>query len=142
MTRTRPSSWPPPGPAATRAIGWWSSCWPAPACASVSWSTSRPTRWQIGANHWLRIPLGKLRNDRYVPLHPRLVELLGDWTATNLEHIRAHRRLVADRRGSVNRHSISRIIHRIGRVAGVPGVHPHRLRHIVGGAVRRSAFGR
>jgi site-specific recombinase XerD len=84
---------------------------------------------QIGANHWLRIPLGKLRNDRYVPLHPRLVELLGDWTATNLEHIRAHRRLVADRRGSVNRHSISRIIHRIGRVAGVPGVHPHRLRH-------------
>jgi integrase len=97
---------------------------------------------QIGANHWLRIPLGKLRNDRYVPLHPRLVELLGDWTATNLEHIRAHRRLVADRRGSVNRHSISRIIHRIGRVAGVPGVHPHRLRHIVGGAVRRSAFGR
>jgi len=84
---------------------------------------------QIGANHWLRIPLGKLRNDRYVPLHPQLVELLADWTAANLEHIRAHRRLIADRRGSVNRHSISRIVHRIGRLAGVPGVHPHRLRH-------------
>ena len=28
---------------------------------------------QIGAGHWLRIPLGKLRNDRYVPLHPELV---------------------------------------------------------------------
>jgi site-specific recombinase XerD len=83
---------------------------------------------QIGANHWLRIPLGKLRNDRYVPLHPQLVELLTTWTAANLEHIRAHRRLVADHRGTVNRHSISRIIHRIGRVAGVPGVHPHRLR--------------
>ena len=26
---------------------------------------------QIGAGHWLRIPLGKLRNVRYVPLHPR-----------------------------------------------------------------------
>ena len=25
---------------------------------------------QIGNGHWLRIPLGKLRNDRYVPLHP------------------------------------------------------------------------
>jgi hypothetical protein len=25
---------------------------------------------QIGAGHWLRIPLGKLRNDRYVPLTP------------------------------------------------------------------------
>jgi integrase len=30
----------------------------------------------IGAAHWLRIPLGKLRNDRYVPLHPELVTLL------------------------------------------------------------------
>ena len=29
---------------------------------------------RIGAGHWLRIPLGKLRNDRYVPLHPELVE--------------------------------------------------------------------
>ena len=36
---------------------------------------------QIGAGHWLRIPLGKLHNDRYVPLHPELVALLADWTA-------------------------------------------------------------
>jgi site-specific recombinase XerD len=84
---------------------------------------------QIGPNHWLRIPLGKLRNDRYVPLHPQLVELLTTWTAANFDHIRAHQRLIVDHRGPVNRHSISRIIHRIGRVAGVPGVHPHRLRH-------------
>ncbi len=84
---------------------------------------------QIGGNHWLRIPLGKLRNDRYVPLHPDLVRLLADWTAANVEHIRAHHLLVADHRGPLNRHSISRIIHRVGRAAGVPGVHPHRLRH-------------
>ena len=84
---------------------------------------------QIGANHWLRIPLGKLRTDRYVPLHPQLVDLLADWTATNLEHIRVHHRLVADHRGPLNRHIITRIIHRIGRIAGVPGVHPHQLRH-------------
>jgi integrase len=25
---------------------------------------------EIGATHWLRIPLGKLHNDRYIPLHP------------------------------------------------------------------------
>jgi len=25
---------------------------------------------RIGQAHWLRVPLGKLRNDRYVPLHP------------------------------------------------------------------------
>jgi site-specific recombinase XerD len=84
---------------------------------------------QIGAGHWLRIPLGKLRNDRYVPLHPDLVRLLEVWTADCLGHIRAHKRLVADHRGPLDRHSIGRIVRRIGRSAGVPGVHPHRLRH-------------
>jgi site-specific recombinase XerD len=65
----------------------------------------------IGAGHWLRIPLGKLRNDRYVPLHPELTELL------------------ADHRGPLDRYLIGRIVARVGRAAGVPGVHPHRLRH-------------
>jgi len=84
---------------------------------------------QIGAGHWLRIPLGKLRNDRYVPLHPELVGLLTGWTAANLEHIRRHKRLVADHRGPLDRYVIGRIVARVGRAAGVPGVHPHRLRH-------------
>ena len=84
---------------------------------------------RIGAGHWLRIPLGKLRNDRYVPLHPELVQLLAAWTAANLEHIRRHKRLVADHRGVLDRHLIGRIVHRVARAAGVPGVHPHRLRH-------------
>jgi site-specific recombinase XerD len=84
---------------------------------------------QIGANHWLRIPLGKLRNDRYVPLHPQLIELLAEWTATNLAHIRAHRRLLADHRGHPQRYAIRRIVARIGKRAGVPGLHPHQLRH-------------
>jgi site-specific recombinase XerD len=84
---------------------------------------------QIGAGHWLRIPLGKLRNDRYVPLHPQLTELLAAWTATNLDHIRRHKRLVADHRGPLDRHLIGRIVARVARAAGVPGVHPHRLRH-------------
>ena len=25
---------------------------------------------QIGAAYWLHVPLGKLRTDRYIPLHP------------------------------------------------------------------------
>ncbi len=58
---------------------------------------------QIGAGHWLRIPLGKLRNDRYVPLHPELTELLAGWTAANLERIRHCKRLVADHRGPLDR---------------------------------------
>ena len=59
---------------------------------------------QIGAGHWPRIPLGKLRNDRYVPLHPELTELLAAWTAANLEHIRRHKRLVAGHRGPLDRY--------------------------------------
>jgi hypothetical protein len=84
---------------------------------------------RIGAGHWLRIPLGKLRNDRYVPLHPELVQLLAASTAANLDHIRRCKRLVADHRGPLDRHTIGRIVHRVARAAGVPGVHPHRLRH-------------
>ena len=84
---------------------------------------------RIGTGHWLRIPLGKLRNDRYVPLHPELVQLLAAWTAANLEHIRHFKRLVADHRGVLDRHLICRIVRRVARSARVPGVHPHRLRH-------------
>jgi integrase len=65
---------------------------------------------QIGNGHWLRIPLGKLRNDRYVPLHPELVRLLTSWTADCLEHIRRCKRLVADHRGPLDRHVIGRIV--------------------------------
>lgn len=83
---------------------------------------------RIGDGHWLRVPLGKLRNDRYVPLHPQLVELLAAWTAENLEHIRRHHRLVADERGTLDRHLLGRIVRRVGRHAGVK-VHPHQLRH-------------
>jgi hypothetical protein len=83
---------------------------------------------RIGHAHWLRIPLGKLRNDRYVPLHPQLVELLAEWTAANSDHIRRHRRLIADQRGVLDRHIINRIVKRVGRSCGVK-VHPHQLRH-------------
>jgi site-specific recombinase XerD len=51
------------------------------------------------------------------------------WTAANLEHIRRCKRLVADHRGQLDRYLIGRIVARVGRAAGVPGVHPHRLRH-------------
>ena len=101
---------------------------------------------RIGAGHWLRIPLGKLRNDRYVPLHPQLVELLAAWTASNLDHIRHHKRLVADRRGPINRYQIGRIVGRIGRSCGL-SVHPHQLRHTlatqakIGGIASDASFG-
>lgn len=82
----------------------------------------------IGDNHWLRVPVGKLRNDRYVPLHPDLVALLATWTADNLEHIRRHRRLIVDHRGPFDRHLVSRVVRRVAHKAGVKA-HPHQLRH-------------
>lgn len=34
---------------------------------------------QIGSAHWLRIPIGKLHNDRYVPLRPQLKTMIDAW---------------------------------------------------------------
>jgi hypothetical protein len=84
---------------------------------------------RIGTGHWLRVPVGKLRNDRFVPLHPQLVELLQSWCAANIDHIRTHRRLIADQRGTVNRDQLARIVKRVARHAGIGHVHPHQLRH-------------
>jgi site-specific recombinase XerD len=80
-------------------------------------------------SYWLRVPVGKLRNDRMIPMHPELVDLFADWTATNSEHIRRSRRLLADHHDPINRRTVHRIIARIGTIAGIDDMHPHRLRH-------------
>ena len=84
---------------------------------------------QIGDAHWLRVPVGKLRNDRFIPLHPDLVTLLGEWTATNADHIRAQGRLLADGHVPIYRRTVHRIVARIAINAGIGPVHPHQLRH-------------
>jgi site-specific recombinase XerD len=83
---------------------------------------------QIGEAHWLRVPVGKLRRDRFIPLHPDLVALFALWCADNLDRIRAHRRLIADHRGPIDRHQVGRIVRRVARRVGVTA-HPHQLRH-------------
>ncbi len=79
--------------------------------------------------YWLRVPVGKLRNDRMIPLHADLVELFADWTATNADHIRRSGRLLADGHAPIERRTVHRIIARIGQNAGIDDMHPHRLRH-------------
>ena len=37
--------------------------------------------YRLGDTYWLRVPLGKLHNDRSVPLHPLLVGLINDYRA-------------------------------------------------------------
>lgn len=84
---------------------------------------------RVGDGVWLRVPVGKLRNDRLVPLHPELVVLLDEWCATNVDHIRTHRRLIADHRGTIRRDALARIVKRVAKRAGIGHVHPHQLRH-------------
>jgi integrase len=38
----------------------------------------------IGAGPWLHVPVGKLREDRYLPLHPHLVALIDDYRSAHV----------------------------------------------------------
>jgi len=83
------------------------------------------TRMQSG--WWLRVPVGKLHNDRYVPLHPQLVELLADWSAREPANDLG---LLLHRHGRrLDRHIVGRILNRVAKAAGVGHITPHQLRH-------------
>jgi hypothetical protein len=83
----------------------------------------------IGDAYWLRIPVGKLRNDRFIPLHPDLVVLLAAWTAENSEYIRTQKHLMADEHSPIDRRTVHRIVATTAKKAGIGKVHPHQLRH-------------
>jgi integrase len=80
----------------------------------------------INSRHWLRVPVGKLHNDRYIPLHPQLVELIDDHLDRRSDDID---RLIVWNGRSLNRHQIARIVNQMAKVAGIGHVHPHQLRH-------------
>jgi site-specific recombinase XerD len=82
---------------------------------------------QMRDGHWLKIPLGKLRNDRYVPLHPQLLELLTTWTATHDDH--GTGRLLTRNGKPLTSSQVSRIVRTVATHAGIGHVHPHQLRH-------------
>jgi len=83
---------------------------------------------RIGETFWLRIPVGKLHNDRHVPLHPLLVELITDYRARRGPSFTG--RLVERDDGSpFDACAIRRYVETIARRAGIGHVHPHQLRH-------------
>ena len=82
----------------------------------------------IGDTHWLRIPIGKLHNDRYVPLHPILVELITNYRATRPAP-RSNRLVERDDGQPFERRNIHRYVAAVAKRAGVGPVHPHQLRH-------------
>ena len=84
---------------------------------------------QIGDVHWLRIPVGKLHNDRYIPLHPQLVELLGEWSRDPDCGVAGL--LLTNEGRPLNRHAVTRMVARCAKKAGIAYFNPHRLRHTV-----------
>jgi site-specific recombinase XerD len=82
----------------------------------------------IGAGPWLHVPVGKLREDRYLPLHPQLVTLIDGYRAA---HVPAGHPLLLPRENgrALDRHTVTRFINRAGAAAGLAHIHPHQLRH-------------
>ena len=75
---------------------------------------------------WLRVPVGKLHNDRNIPLHPNAARLIAEWTVENPP---AGGRLIHIDGQPLDRHHVSRIVRRVAAAAGLGHVHPHQLRH-------------
>jgi site-specific recombinase XerD len=82
----------------------------------------------IGAGPWLHVPVGKLREDRYLPLHPQLVTLIDAYRARHVPP--GHPLLLPRENGRpLDRHTVTRMINRAGAAAGLGHIHPHQLRH-------------
>ncbi len=81
-----------------------------------------------GDGHRLHIPLGKLHNDRYVPLHPMLVDLIAEYKAVRGRSRSGHL-LERDDGRPFDRRTVHRYVASVAKRAGVGHVHPHQLRH-------------
>ena len=83
---------------------------------------------QIGSAYWLHVPVGKLHTDRYIPLHPQLKELLGQWLAQRPEGLRSKLIFVEQGR-QIPESRVDAAVAKAARTAGIGQVSPHRLRH-------------
>jgi len=84
---------------------------------------------QIGENHWLRVPIGKMHNDRYIPLHPEVKQLLDEWIEQH-PPIKPFDFLFTGHGYRYHRGKVAYAVDRIAREAGIKEhVPPHRLRH-------------
>ncbi len=83
---------------------------------------------EIGDGRWLRTPVGKLHTDRYIPLHPRVEELLQQWLCVNppLPHSIL---MFTDRGRPVPGRRVDLAVCAAATAAGIGHVTPHQLRH-------------
>jgi integrase len=83
---------------------------------------------QIGSAYWLRVPIGKLHNDRYIPLHPQLKELLDQWLAERPEGLRSNLMFV-ERGRPIPESRVDHAVRKAATAAGLERVSLHQLRH-------------
>ena len=83
---------------------------------------------QIGSSYWLRIPLGKLHTDRYVPLHPQVKTLLDQWIAHRGDHFRSNL-MFLERGRRIGPSRLAGALTAAANAAGIGHVTPHQLRH-------------
>ena len=83
---------------------------------------------QIGSAYWLHVPLGKLRTDRYIPLHPQLKELLDEWIARRPVTLREPW-LFMEHGRRIGNDRVRKAILKVAEEAGLGKVTPHQLRH-------------
>ncbi|MHB8330221.1 MAG: tyrosine-type recombinase/integrase [Acidimicrobiales bacterium] len=83
---------------------------------------------QIGSAYWLRVPVGKLHNDRYIPLHPQLKELLDEWLSTRPAELRSDLMFV-DHGRPIGAHRVDAAVAKAACSAGLKHASPHQLRH-------------
>jgi len=83
---------------------------------------------QIGSSYWLRIPVGKIHNDRYVPLHPQLKTLLDTWITIRGNDIRSPL-MFLDHGRRIGPSRIATAVASAAHDAGIGHVTPHQLRH-------------
>ncbi|MFC9555833.1 tyrosine-type recombinase/integrase [Rhodococcus sp. NPDC056960] len=83
---------------------------------------------QIGSAYWLRIPIGKLHNDRYVPLHPQLKTMIDAWL-THRPDWQDSPLLFTDRGWPIPGTLVDMVVQSASAAAGIGHVHPHQLRH-------------
>lgn len=83
---------------------------------------------QIGSAYWLRVPVGKLHRDRYIPLHPQLKALLDEWLSQRSATLRTNS-LFTDHGRRITASRVDSAVEKVARRAGLGRVSPHQLRH-------------
>lgn len=83
----------------------------------------------IDGARWLRTPVGKLHTDRYIPVHPRVDELLTEWITAHPPGPGRSPLIFIDHGRPIPGRRVDNAVHAAADAAGVGHVTPHQLRH-------------